>query len=348
MGRSCVMLLMERMSVEPRLYNSWRSLIPGFPEYQVAVKYATEHRCGVRLRGPELSDRITGTDPLKDNLPLRNCQPMGANDIGDAEKTSALMNALSKHFSQVLSGHPVNQHRREQGKSIANVVLFRGCGTLLDLPSMQERHPWLFSEPASDRATPRKSPSSDRLTPRNAFAIAPTCMIAGFAQTLGMEVLRVPGATGDYHTNLRAKGEAAVEALRREEFAFGFLHIKAVDDAGHDSRVDIKCDFLRRIDAMLGEIMTNWSAPDGEQEDLLLVLTGDHSTPVTYGDHSHEPVPFMVCSINRAIQASQSRKATAPCDTAFSEISAARGCLGRFPGSECFQVIRQAKEYFSA
>lgn len=37
-----------------------------FPEYQVSVQYATEHRCGVRVRGPNLSDNITGTDPLKD------------------------------------------------------------------------------------------------------------------------------------------------------------------------------------------------------------------------------------------------------------------------------------------
>ena len=36
----------------------------------MSVKYATEHRCGVVVRGPGLSDQISGTDPLKDNLPL--------------------------------------------------------------------------------------------------------------------------------------------------------------------------------------------------------------------------------------------------------------------------------------
>lgn len=46
--------------------------LPSFPQVQVAVSYATEHRCGVRLRGPGLTDQISGTDPLKDNLPLRN------------------------------------------------------------------------------------------------------------------------------------------------------------------------------------------------------------------------------------------------------------------------------------
>ena len=37
----------------------------------MSVKYATEHRCGVVLRGTGLSDAVSGTDPLKDNLALQ-------------------------------------------------------------------------------------------------------------------------------------------------------------------------------------------------------------------------------------------------------------------------------------
>ncbi len=44
--------------------------LPSFPQYTVRVKYATEHRCGVVVHGGGLTDAITGTDPLKDNLPL--------------------------------------------------------------------------------------------------------------------------------------------------------------------------------------------------------------------------------------------------------------------------------------
>lgn len=40
--------------------------LPSYPMHSVSVMYATEHRCGVRVRGPGLSDAITGTDPLKD------------------------------------------------------------------------------------------------------------------------------------------------------------------------------------------------------------------------------------------------------------------------------------------
>ena len=41
-----------------------------FPEVKICIKYATEHRCGIVLSYPSrpdaFSDRITGTDPLKD------------------------------------------------------------------------------------------------------------------------------------------------------------------------------------------------------------------------------------------------------------------------------------------
>ena len=52
--------------------------LPSFPEHAVSVRYATEHRCGVAVRGPGLSDAISGTDPLRDNLALRVRAPHAA------------------------------------------------------------------------------------------------------------------------------------------------------------------------------------------------------------------------------------------------------------------------------
>lgn len=39
--------------------------------YKVSCRYATEHRCGVVVRGEGLCDEVEGTDPLKDGLGLR-------------------------------------------------------------------------------------------------------------------------------------------------------------------------------------------------------------------------------------------------------------------------------------
>lgn len=43
--------------------------------------------------------------------------------------------------------------------------------------------------------------------------IAPTAIIGGLGMSIGMERIKVDGATGDYHTNLSAKGRAVVREL---------------------------------------------------------------------------------------------------------------------------------------
>ena len=54
--------------------------------------------------------------------------------------TSALINYVSRMFRGLLKDHPVNKARVAAGKNIANVILLRGCGMRLRLPSFQERH----------------------------------------------------------------------------------------------------------------------------------------------------------------------------------------------------------------
>lgn len=65
--------------------------------------------------------------------------------------------------------------------------------------------------------------------------------------TAGMDVLYVDGATGDYHTSFHAKADAAVANITGDVYDFGFIHIKAVDDAGHDRNVSFKvsCGIVR-------------------------------------------------------------------------------------------------------
>jgi 2,3-bisphosphoglycerate-independent phosphoglycerate mutase len=59
-------------------------------------------------------------------------------------------------------------------------------------------------------------------------------------------LVQVDGATGDYHTNLSAKKDALVRNLTPpdSDFSFGFLHVKAVDDAGHDKNRGLKAHTL--------------------------------------------------------------------------------------------------------
>jgi 2,3-bisphosphoglycerate-independent phosphoglycerate mutase len=43
----------------------------------------------------------------------------------------------------------------------------------------------------------------------------------------------------------------AIELLKQDEYEFGFLHVKAIDDAGHDKNLKVKIEQLEKVDAML-------------------------------------------------------------------------------------------------
>ncbi|POM68652.1 2,3-bisphosphoglycerate-independent phosphoglycerate mutase [Phytophthora palmivora] len=195
------------------------------------------------------------------------------------------------------------------------------------------------------------------LTP---FMIAPTCIIAGLGMSLGFEIATAPGATGDYHTNLRSKAETALQLLRGGKFDFGFVHVKAVDDAGHDRDVAKKVHFTERADEMISLLLEGIHADCGEEDnEVTIVVTGDHTTPVKYGDHTFEPVPFAIARVGNAYERLQHFKNGGdPANvnnlppgpltdgvSRFSELAVARGALGRFAGDQVINLVKGFREY---
>ncbi|KAF3443952.1 hypothetical protein FNV43_RR13642 [Rhamnella rubrinervis] len=348
--------------------------IPSFPQYEVRVRYATEHRCGVVVKGPKLSGNISGTDPLKDNRLLLKAEAL--DDTEEARHTAEVVNELSKEISRILISHPLNAKRASEGKNIANVVLLRGCGIRIEVPPFQKKH---------------------GLRP---CMVAPTKIIAGLGLSLGIDILEAPGATGDYRTLLTSKATAIAKALsapmqsspnvfvpgedehkpgHSDGYDFGFLHIKAIDDAGHDKASIFKVKGLEAVDRAIGQLARFlWEAETTGNFQYFLCVTGDHSTPVEYGDHSFEPVPFSICRLKDFVgvvgvesvlatsvdpfplptvkagedlmgddvekeqekrkKQHQAFSGDSVCE--FNELAAARGCLGRFPGGEMMGVIK--------
>ncbi|CAI9109965.1 OLC1v1009915C2 [Oldenlandia corymbosa var. corymbosa] len=347
--------------------------LPSFPEYEVRVRYATEHRCGVVVKGPSLSGNISGTDPLKDNRLLLKAEAL--DDTNEAKHTAEVVNELSCEISKILVAHPLNAKRAAEGKNIANVVLLRGCGIRIEVPPFEKLH---------------------GLWP---CMVAPTKIIAGLGLSLGIDILEAPGATGDYRTLLTSKAKAIAEALsapskscpnvfvpgadehkpgRSDGYDFGFLHIKAIDDAGHDKASVFKVKGLEAVDKAIGQLARFlWQTQLTGKFQYFLCVTGDHSTPVEYGDHSFEPVPFALCrledfvrevgeshlseisldpfplpkvvageditdiaGVQGGLKSKPTQASSGDSVFEFHEVAAARGCLGRFPGSEMMGIIK--------
>jgi len=74
----------------------------------------------------------------------------------------------------------------------------------------------------------------------NGFMVSPTAIIRGIGITFKIDIFEVEGATGYYDSNLNGKAEMAAMKLTYEDFDFGFVHVKATDDAGHDMDHDVK------------------------------------------------------------------------------------------------------------
>ncbi|KAI5431775.1 uncharacterized protein LOC127128403 [Lathyrus oleraceus] len=346
--------------------------LPSFPQYEVRVRYATEHRCGVVVKGPNLSGNISGTDPLKDNRLLLKAEAL--DESHEARNTADVVNELSKEITKILVSHPVNAQRAAEGKNIANVVLLRGCGIRIEVTPFADKH---------------------GLRP---CMVAPTKIIAGLGLSLGIDILEAPGATGDYRTLLTSKATAIAKALSApsqssprvfvpgedehkagpsDGYDFGFLHIKAIDDAGHDKASILKVKALEAVDTAIGQLARLlWEAESTGKFQFFLCVTGDHSTPVEYGDHSFEPVPFSICRLKDFVGAIgesviretsldpfplpsvksgedlafdlETEEKDGKCSQSYSgdsvyesnEIAAARGCLGRFPGGEMMGIIK--------
>lgn len=122
---------------------------------------------------------------------------------------------------------------------------------------------------------------------------------------------------------------------------FLFLHVKGTDDAGHDKDLPKR---LRRP-------ARRWCAMCGTTAGTTIAITADHSTPVTFGDHSTESVPFSVAKKRRTKETAMKgvskdgaaiNAAAAVSDGMpfFTEASCeVYGSLGRFHGKRMLEVM---------
>jgi len=260
------------------------------PGVSFEFRASTQHRGALLLRGERLSRHVGENDPHATGTPAR---PFEALEPGEAaERTAAVLNELTEKSFDALADHPVNVARADAGELPANYVLARGAADCPHIPSIESMY-----------------------GVRGAV-IAGGALYRGVALACGMTPIDVPGATGGLDTDLRAKADAAIRALG--EYDYVFVHIKGTDNAGHDQDAEAKRGFIERIDA-------EFFAPLLERIDAAqthMAFTGDHTTPIDFGDHTHEPVPVLFAGPNVVPDRVET----------FDEREAGRGGLGRFSG----------------
>ncbi|MBP9579027.1 MAG: cofactor-independent phosphoglycerate mutase [Parabacteroides sp.] len=202
------------------------------------------------------------------DVPLRPFRPLLIKpEVAEANDTAELLNNLILKSQEILPNHPVNKHRMAIGKDPANSIWPWSPGYRPAMETMQQMYGF-----------------------KKGAVISAVDLIRGIGVYAGLEVLTVEGATGLYDTNYEGKAQAALEALKTNDFVY--LHIEASDEAGHEGDVDLKIKTIENLDKravkIIYEALQTWDEP------VAIAILPDHPTPCAIRTHTSEPIPFII------------------------------------------------------
>lgn len=106
----------------------------------------------------------------------------------------------------------------------------------------------------------------------------------------GLTPINIQGATGFIDTNYEGETQAAMSALKEQDFVF--MHLEGPDEAGHQGSVKNKITAIEDFDSRIVKpIIANLY---DRKEDFRVVVTMDHFTPISIRTHVSDPVPTLL------------------------------------------------------
>ena len=185
-----------------------------------------------------------------------------------SEQTADLLNDLIVRSQELLAKHPYNIEKAKRGERQANSIWPWSGGYRPSMQTLMEQYPQI----------------------KSGAVISAVDLIQGIGKYAGLRIIKVPGATGLANTNYEGKAQAAIDALRTDDFVF--VHVEATDEAGHDGDIDLKLKAIDYLDKRL--IKPIYEAVQHMDEPVCIAILPDHPTPVELRIHVNEPVPFII------------------------------------------------------
>jgi 2,3-bisphosphoglycerate-independent phosphoglycerate mutase len=106
-----------------------------------------------------------------------------------------------------------------------------------------------------------------------------------------MNLANVEGATGNFGTDYKNKGLAAIGEFEKGA-DFVFVHIEAPDECGHRGEIENKVKSIEKIDEMIIDPLYHYL--DSNFDGFKMLVLPDHPTYLSTGAHSYDPVPFLL------------------------------------------------------
>ncbi len=208
------------------------------------------------------------TTPPHD-VPMKPWRPLLVKALtSEATATADLLNDLILKSQELLPKHPVNIARKARGKDMANSIWPWSPGYRPEMRPLSEAYPQI----------------------KSGSVITAVDLIRGIGRYAGLNVINVEGATGLFDTNYEGKSQAALDALKTDDFVY--LHIEAPDEAGHEGDIPLKLRTIEDIDKKV--VKPIMAALDSWDEPVAVAFLPDHPTPCELRTHTDEPVPFII------------------------------------------------------
>ena len=189
-------------------------------------------------------------------------------EIPEAQETADLINELILKSQELLAKHPYNIAKAAKGERQANSIWPWSGGYRPSMETLMQQYPQI----------------------KSGAVISAVDLIQGIGKYAGLRIIKVPGATGLANTNYEGKAQAAIDALKKDDFVF--VHVEATDEAGHDGDIDLKLKAIDYLDKRL--IKPILEAIEQMDEPVCVAILPDHPTPVELRIHVKEPVPFII------------------------------------------------------
>lgn len=184
------------------------------------------------------------------------------------QETADLINDLILKSQELLAKHPYNLAKAAKGERQANSIWPWSGGYRPCMQTLMQQYPQI----------------------KSGAVISAVDLIQGIGKYAGLRIIKVPGATGLANTNYEGKAQAAIDALKTDDFVF--VHVEATDEAGHDGDIELKLKAIDYLDKRL--IKPILEAIEQMDEPVCIAVLPDHPTPVELRIHVNEPVPFII------------------------------------------------------
>lgn len=188
--------------------------------------------------------------------------------IGEHLPENEVFCDMMKKSYEILSAHPLNQKRKEQGLNPANSAWFWGAGTRPNLMCFEEK------------------------TGKKGVMISAVDLLKGLAVGSEMDKILVEGANGGLHTNYEGKANAAADALLNHGYDFAYVHVEAPDEMGHQGLLNEKIESIEYLDKRVTRLIVE--ALEKAGEDYRILVLPDHPTPIRVRTHTKDPVPYLL------------------------------------------------------